>query len=206
MKRRSDLHLARKTYHVLGVLFILFAYLNLTRSVSLQVCLIATLVFIVFDLLRLQIPAVNRVIIYFFRPFMRESERHAISGTTHLLLGTFIIMVLFSKNIVILSLLFLGLADPIASYVGIRYGRDKIIGQKSLQGTLAAFASSGIISAIYFLSFHLMTDRLLIVSLFAGVIGAISELIPLGRLDDNLSFPVISSILLYGLFYLFGGF
>ena len=51
-----------------------------------------------------------------------------------------------------------------------------------------------------------MTERLFLVSMVSGLIGAFSELIPIGKLDDNFSFPILTAILLYGTFILFGGF
>ncbi len=37
-------------------------------------------------------------------------------------------------------------------------------------------------------------------SLLAGVAGSLSELVPIGKLDDNLTFPVLSSVLIWILF------
>ncbi len=137
---------------------------------------------------------------------MREHERHGFAGTTYLLLGVLIIIAFFPKPVCILSLLFLAVADPLASLVGILYGKDKICGPKSLQGSSAAFSACTVIAGIYFFTHHLMIDRLVIVSLLAGVIGAISELIPIFNIDDNLTFPIVSSGFLHALFWLFGGF
>ena len=50
-----------------------------------------------------------------------------------------------------------------------------------------------------------MTDRLVLVTIVSGFIGMIAELIPVGKLDDNLSFPIICASLLWGVFTLFGG-
>lgn len=104
-----------------------------------------------------------------------------------------------------LTLILLATADPLASYFGLRYGKDQLFGKKTLQGSLAAFFSSVIISAIFYFSRGLMVDRLLIVSLLSGLIAAVSELLPIGRLDDNLTFPILSSTCLLGVFYIFGG-
>jgi len=50
-----------------------------------------------------------------------------------------------------------------------------------------------------------MVERLLMASLIAGLIGAVSELLPIGKLDDNFTFPVVSGTLLWMMFLLFGG-
>jgi dolichol kinase len=49
-----------------------------------------------------------------------------------------------------------------------------------------------------------MLDRVIVVSLLAGLIGALAELVPIAKLDDNFTLPVMSSLGLYILFYLFG--
>ena len=113
---------------------------------------------------------------------------------------------LFPHDIVTLSLLFLAIADPAASYFGIRYGKDRLWGQKSLQGSIAAFFACGLTSMVYYTVHHLMLDRLLIVGILSGLAGAIAEAAPLGQLDDNLVLPVLSALQLWLIFYVFGGF
>lgn len=206
LKQRSDVHMARKLWHFLGVITILVVYHNVSRAMALQLMTFAACLFIVLDILRGYFPPVNQVLMSVFHPVMREHERHSLAGTTYLLSGTFIVMFLFPKSIVTLSLLFLAMADPLAGYVGVLYGRDKIIGQKSLQGFIAAFVCCAVIAATYYLSHNMMTDRILIVSILSGLVGAFAELIPVYKLDDNFTFPIISSTFLWLLFYLFGGF
>ena len=206
LKQRSDVHMARKIWHFLGVITIIVIYHNVSRAMALQLITFVACLFIVLDILRGYFPIINQGLMSVFAPIMREHERNSLAGTTYLLSGAFIIMFLFPKPIVTLSLLFLSMADPLAGYVGVLYGRDKIIGQKSLQGFVAAFICCTTIAAAYYLSHNLMTDRILIVSITSGLIGAFAELIPIFKLDDNLTFPVMSATFLWALFYLFGGF
>ena len=76
---------------------------------------------------------------------------------------------------------------------------------KSVQGSLAAFIACFVLSLLYFSVINLMRERMFIVCLLGGLIGAFSELLPVGKLDYNFVFPVVSATLLTGLFYLFGG-
>lgn len=141
-----------------------------------------------------------------FGPVMRQHESKAFSGLSYLLLGGIILLAFFERHVITLSLLFLAIGDPLASYVGIRFGRDRILGNKTLQGTLAAFFACSAIAGTYYYLNGIMTERLLIVAPISGVIGAATELIPIGKLDDNLTCPVLSAIGLTALFYLYGGF
>ena len=102
-------------------------------------------------------------------------------------------------------LLFFSVADPIAAFIGTRYGKDKLIGAKSLQGSLAAFVACFVLTLIYCIGFQLMTERLVIVALVCGLIGAVSELIPIAGLDDNFIFPLMCASFLTLAFRLFGG-
>jgi dolichol kinase len=206
LKQRSDIHLARKIWHFLGVLLILVIYHNVSRSMALQLITFFTCLFVVFDIMRSYFPDVNNFLVSIFYAFMREHERNSLAGTTYLLSGTFLIMFLFPKPIVTLALMFLAVADPLAGYVGVLYGKDKIMGEKSLQGFVTAFICCSVIAGFFFFVHKIMIDRILIVSILSGLIGAFAELIPIFKLDDNFTFPVVSSVGLWLLFYLFGGF
>ncbi len=206
LKQRSDIHLSRKLWHCVGICMMAAIYNYFGAKVSWILVLVAAGFFIPLDLLRQKQPALNRLTVRVFGPVMRKHEFHAISGMTYLYLGCIFLLLINSHHIVTLTLLFLAFGDPIASFFGIRYGKDRILGRKTLQGTLAAFAVCTLISAIYYYFNNLMTERLLIVAPISGVIGALAELLPIGRLDDNLTFPIVCAVLLLALFKVYGGF
>lgn len=207
LKTKKDVHLARKIWHFLGVLFIVVIYHNLSRQNALFYSLLFSFISLGLDIARLNIPNVNKYVIKFMNPVMREQEKSTYAGTTWLLFGTFVIIYIFPEPIVKMSLFFLATADPIASYYGIKHGKDKIFnGKKSLQGTFAAFVCCTIIAALFYSIEGVMTERILIVSLLTGIVGAFSEAVTVGKVDDNLSFPVINSFLVFALVKLFGGF
>jgi dolichol kinase len=206
LKKRSDIHWARKIWHMGGVSLIASIYSVVSPHWAQALLAAVWLMAVPFDFFRLRVPAVNDFAISLIGPIMRENEVDKIAGTSYLLTGVTLIAFIFPHDIVLLTLLFLAFADPIASYFGIRFGKDKILGQKSLQGTLAAFFVCAILT-FFFLSFHdLLMDRLVLLSLLGGVIGCLAELIPIGKLDDNLTLPVVSATALYFLFTLFGAF
>ncbi len=206
LKPRSDVHLARKIWHFVGVIFIAILYHNLSRVLALQALTLSSAIIITGEIARARSHKINQFVIRTFQLVMRENEKRGLTGSTYLVLGVLTIVVLFPKNVAMLSLLFLATADPIASYFGIRFGKDRLWGRKSLQGSMAAFFACTIISAGYFFSHNLMTDRIMIVSLLAGIAGALAEAFPIGKLDDNFVMPVVSSGLLWVIYYLFGGF
>lgn len=182
------------------------AYVYLPSAVSMSILVVAWSLFVPFDFLRHRNPALNDWAIHAFKPIMRQSEVRKLAGTTYLLSGVLIVDILFPQPVVALTLLFLAFADPIASYFGILYGKDKIFGHKSIQGFMAAFFVCAFLT-FAFLAYHsYLRERLIVVSLLAGLVGAFAELIPIGKLDDNLTLPVISAVGLSLLFYFFGFF
>jgi diacylglycerol kinase (CTP) len=204
-KARNDIHLARRIWHFAGVLVIFALYWVLSPRQALIASVAISVLLIGFDFSRLYLPFFNRLFTFLFRPVLRDSERLKLSGLSYLMAGVTVIVAFFPKPVGLLALLFLAVADPLASFFGIRYGKDKLFGHKSVQGTLAAFTACFFLSLGYFLYMDLMRERLFIVCLLGGLIGAFSELVPIFNLDDNFVFPVVSSALLLCLFYVFGG-
>jgi dolichol kinase len=206
LRSKSDLHLTRKLWHFTGIIGMILVYYYFGTKKSWWILLSLAAFFFPLDWLRQTRPGLNQATMRVFGPVMRQHEKQAFSGLSYLILGAIILLAFFERHVITLSLLFLAIGDPLASYVGIRYGRDRILGNKTLQGTLASFFACSAIAGTYFYLNGIMTERLLIVAPVAGLIGAATELIPIGKLDDNLTCPVLSAIGLSALFYLYGGF
>lgn len=205
LKGRSDQHLKRKIWHVCGVSMMALIYVYFGKKFSYEFLTPLVLIWVPLDLIRQKYPRLNAFVLKTFGWVMRKNEYDQLSGMSYLFVAG-LVLLLFPPPIVILSLLFLAFADPIASYFGIRFGKDRIVGHKTLQGTSAAFVVCTLISAIFYYQNNIMIERLFIVSPISGLIGGISELIPVGKLDDNFTFPVLCALFLTVLFYLFGGF
>lgn len=201
-KNRSDLHLARKIWHMTGVFSLFLGWQIMPFWLSMTLLGLAWVVFVPVDIVRQKNIHMNQNLTRLFKPIMRSNELNKLAGTTYLLTGVILIALVFNKGVVSLSLLFLAFADPIASYVGIKYGKDKIFGHKSVQGFVAAFIVCAVI-CYCFLFYNGVQEHLLIVSLLAGLLGALAELIPLAKLDDNFTMPILSSLGLTVLFYFF---
>lgn len=204
-KSREHIHLARRVWHFLGVIFILALYVVIPPRQAPYVAISIAAFMISFDWARLRNARLNRLFQWMFRWVIREDERHKFAASTAMLAGITVIICFFPRNVVMLTLLFLALGDPTASYFGIRFGKDKLIGNKSLQGSMAAFAVCFFLALLFYSYMDLMSERLFITCLLAGLIGAVSELVPIWKLDDNFVFPVLSAIGLTGMSYLFGG-
>lgn len=204
LHQRTDLHLARRFWHFGGVFAMFSLYWFLSKNQAIKVALTMSVVLIGLDLLRLALPKLNQILVPLFKPVLREHETKNLTAATYLLIGVTIAIVLYSKTIVLLMLAMLSLADPIAAIVGTKIGKDRLIGGKTLQGSIAAFIVCTLVGLTFFVALNMFSDRLVLISLLCGLIGSLSELIPIAKLDDNLTFPILCSSALAGLFYLYG--
>ncbi len=201
-KKKSDLHVLRKVWHAGGVLCLVFIWLFFEFPTSVFVFAVCWILFVTGDVVRLKNSKYNKILNGWLKPILRTNEVNKFAGTTYLLSSVIFISLLFSHQIVTLSLLFLAFADPIASFVGIKWGRHKIFGHKSYEGFFAAFIICALLT-YEFLTYYQVTSSRIVVSIIAGLCGALAELIPLGKMDDNFTMPILSSICLYFLFIFF---
>lgn len=206
IKAQVDIHIERKLTHIFGVLAMVVAHHFCPPVVTWSLLIGIGGPLVLLDFMRQKNEKLRLLTIRIFSSIMRRREMNALTGTTYLLVGVAIILLLFQANVVSLSLFFLALADPIASFVGLKYGTVKILGKKTLEGFIAAFVVCFTTSLIFYSVRRLMVDHLFVVSILSGIIGAVAELLPVGRLDDNLTQPIINAIFLSALFFLFGGF
>lgn len=204
LKRRSDIHWSRKLWHMGGVSVMALIYAYAPLWVALGILAVTWIIFVPFDILRQRRPRLNEWLMRFFNPIMREHEENRLAGTTYLLTGVAIVGLLFPREVVLPTLLFLAFADPFASVVGIKYGRNKIFGHKSIQGTAAAYLVCFVLSYSFFANHGILPGRQLVAAALAGLVGALAELIPVANLDDNFTLPVLSAVGLWAIYLLFG--
>lgn len=192
---RSEIHLTRKLWHMGTGLIGLSIYnqLELEARQMGMFLLILGVVALAVEFARLNFSTINVIVLKFMKPFMRESERNSLSGFPFYALGAAISLLLFSEKIAILSILFLIFSDPISSFFGILYGKDKIITNKSVQGCVAGFLVCYSLTFLYGSYFYKPGIDLLIFSIIAGAIGTVSELCSV-VIDDNLTIPVLSGL------------
>ena len=195
-RKRSDLHLTRKLWHICGGLTILSVYWLFELKPKEASILLLTGAFAGFltDFFRFRVKTFNKIIMFILSPVMRESEKDKWSGLPFYGLGLGINFLLFPEKIAILSALFLIFSDPFSSLVGIKFGRTKILPNKSLEGCMAGFLISMIISVSYLNFMGVVSSEIFIFSLFAGIISSFSEVLSALDIDDNLTIPVFSGL------------
>jgi len=196
LHKRSDLHILRKLWHMSTGTLGLFIFLHSGQSQNFwaTVILLIALAGFSMDLVRNKVPALNKLVIKFMGPLMRRSEKDGVSGLPFYALGVSLSLFFYSRDIAIVSTMFLVFSDPLSSFFGILYGKDKILPNKSLQGAVAGFFTCYLITLFYAMNTSELGTHLLIFAIVSGVIGSASELASAFNIDDNLTIPVISGL------------
>ena len=93
------------------------------------------------DYLRHTYPSLNRLYVRIVGALMRETEYEGWNGVIWYLLGAWVVLGFFPKDVGVMGVLLLSWCDTAASTVGRAYGRytPRIRRGKSLAGSLAAF-------------------------------------------------------------------
>lgn len=193
-------HIGRKVYHLAGGIGLLSLYYVLGRDRALIFYAGFFLIVLMLDLIRLNVPPLNRFILTKFGSFIRANEEHKLTGTAPYVLGIGLSLYLYRTDIATAAVCFLAFGDVAATAVGERYGRTKI-GSKSLEGTLAfvvAAVSVGLLLPVVGISVVLG------VILTGAIVAAGVELLPL-PVNDNLVIPLVSGGVMSLIVWMAGG-
>lgn len=98
-----------------------------------------------------------------------------------------IAVLLFSPLYAALSILVLSISDSLATIAGYYAGKHLLFKRKTVEGTVAFF-----VSALVILIFFVMPTKALLVALIATV----TELATPAYMDDNLTIPFITGLVL----------
>ena len=204
LAKRNDLHILRKLWHMGSGTLCLMVYYQTGEQAGMWGWAILAVAFAGFaiDYARARYAGLNSFVLQVMGPFMRSSERDGYSGLPFYALGVSLALLLFTPKIALLSIMFLVFSDPISSFFGILYGKDKIMPNKSLQGAIAGFFTCYLITLFYGISYGAGGSALLWFAILGGVVGAMAEMLSAFNVDDNLTIPVISGLGLTVLNYL----
>jgi dolichol kinase len=149
---------------------------------------------------------VNAGLMRLFAPIAHQHERTQINSASWYALALFLLAVTSSTLACSLAVIVLGFADPMAGFVGRRYGRHRIWAGRSWEGSLT-FVVAGMLVSIAVLRIYypgLSWAAVCGVSALAAVAGAVAEVLSVGPVDDNLSIPLaVSAGATLGCFLLF---
>ncbi|KAN0000822.1 hypothetical protein ACTFIZ_001272 [Dictyostelium cf. discoideum] len=167
--------LKRKGFHFFGLVIPIIYLLGLhyttffTTQVGVWILGTISLLYFIWEQMRLNIPAMQEFCVKMYGGMMREKEKDRMNAVS--------------------SMLFLIIGDFTAALVGISYGRTKI-GNKSLEGSIAMFSVCWLLSYITFFNQNLGEH----ISFWGAISATLIELFNPSWIDDNLTIPILSAI------------
>jgi len=170
---------------------------SFNQSIAVVVLGFLTTAILLIELARFTSPEFHRYYSSIFMGLMRRSEmseeKPVSTGMIWFFLGHLLTIFLFEPCIATVASLYLVLGDMTAAIVGISFGHIKI-GHKSLEGSAAMWAVCIAIGCVVF--WHVDLGEYPIV-VGATVATIIELLLPSWIINDNLSVPLFSALVLH---------
>ena len=189
---RHDLQLGRRLFHLVNGVSTATAYaLFFTHEQVVHIFgSIACIVYVV-DRIRIAYPeTVARRAPWVNRLFVRAEEQVRESAMIPYAIAVLLTILTVPKRAALIAIYTLAVADPLAAVVGIRYGRRRIVQNRSLEGSLAFFtATLAIVLVVLGNGTEASRSAIAGAAITIGAAAAGCELLPL-RIDDNLTIPL----------------
>ena len=219
----GDFNYFRKIWHLLGLILPVFVYADplrnqggladLTRLFATVFLIISLLLIVLVDYFRLKSEKFQGFFYKYFGFLMKEEEKLRMNATIPYFFANLVLFLFFSREVAVISCIFLMFGDPFAAFVGLKYGKIRIKNGKSLEGLIAFFIFALLFSIMFILihsihssaydSFSLFRETLinydvLIILTFGSIIAAFTEFYSknmlYGLVDDNLLIPLTSAV------------
>lgn len=188
-----SIELKRKAIH-LSSSVIPVSYYFIERNPLLIILTTAFAAMVIIDILRMRSEFVRKVYGKFLgdilRPHENKSERIYFTGGTYIILAFLLCILIFEKNIAILSMLIIVFCDSAAAIAGKVFGKHHI-GNKTMEGSISFFLT-GVI--LFFVVIKPDNIVLIISGIISLMLITVFELLPV-KIDDNLSVPLMFGIL-----------
>ena len=188
----SKKELKRQLFHALfGLAIVILLFFNILNKISLFVLLILSIIICIVSKKR-KIPGIY----WFLDKFEREEDilKFPGKGALFYLISSFIVVLLFSKDIAMASILILALGDSVSHVVG-KFGSIKhpFTDKKFLEGFIAGVIISFIVSYI------ILNNALEagIASFMAMFVEGLEVQFKKNKIDDNLLIPVIAGFVIW---------
>lgn len=96
------------------------------------------------ELARLRIPWLGNTLLRLLRPLLKPQEAHRVTGASFLAWGALLALLLFGREAARGGILIQAWGDPAGTLVGTLWGRRRIRGKKSVEGSLAYFVGASL--------------------------------------------------------------
>jgi len=175
-----------------GLLGALLVEVFLTPTLALWIAIIFCSYAWATEFVRRRSPKFNERVMAFYGAVAHPHEHHRINSATWYCTALLVLAVFFEMYQISIALAVLGLADPAAALIGRRWGKVKLINNRTLEGTLTFIVIGFIVSWAILTLWHndqFTHSQILILSFAASTCGALGELFA-GHIDDNFLTPI----------------
>ena len=190
MNYRNEVY--RKMIHFGSAVFPISYYYSLSREQMLWLLGGLSALFLIGELLRMNVGSFKRFFWLIFSAIVRDSEDHTITGATTVFIAGFLTVLIFERPVAIFAMLILSLADATAALIGRKWGNHSLF-EKSVEGTMTFLI---VALALAFL----LPDLPRAGAVAAAGIATVAEVLP-SPIDDNLIVP-LSAATTISFFYL----
>ena len=159
----------------------------LDKEIILPLLIISTFLYTIFDYFRLNNNNISIFYNIYFGSITRSFEANQFTGATYVFWGALFTYIVFDNNLAGIALIVLSFADGMAAIIGVGYGKTKLL-NKTLEGSFAFFLTTLLILYL----FHIPLE----IALAVSFIATLTEAIKIPRINDNISIPIVVSLLL----------
>jgi len=181
----------RKVIHVFvsAVIPLAYLFLNIPKLWMAVLLGFGSIVVVIIDLGRAHDGWIAKIFRKQINGMLRSHELDGkLTGASYVIIGSFISVTIFPKEIAIIALLFTAIGDTVAALYGRKFGKIRIW-NKTLEGSVV-----GLIACIIIILFFPQIPNLV---KFSGAFAAMFiELLPI-NIDDNLRIPLFSGFIMY---------
>jgi dolichol kinase len=198
--------LSRQLIHLSGVLFVVVAQFIDKILLSSYFLLIAVVFLFYSQYVKSEQKRINQLLDKIEEQIRkvaigleRKNAQRPFIGAFWFYFASAVTFLLFPLKIASSAVFILAVADSFSTIVGVKFGKHKIVGNKTIEGTFIFFISSFV--SLVFISFP--------GAVLASIVATFSEILPdikafdnlkkMGFLDDNWTIPIITASILYAL-------
>lgn len=178
----------RKVFHLVAASIIptIYYFGPLPRDWVVWITAALAIIWVAADYMRTRSGDMNERFVLFFRVLLKRRESGAMTGSSYLIAGTAISLLVFKPPVAAAAVYFNAIGDPAAAVAGERLGARRFANGKSLEGSAAMFVTCVLLGAVILESWP--------VTLAGAASASLAELVSNGRLDDNLSTPLVAGV------------
>ena len=196
---RKDLHFSRRFFHfscgmAVGLIYNFF----LTHKQSVYILGIIACTIYIIEQIRINYPEIREKFLYISNYLLRAEEQLKESAGVPFVMGVLLTIITFPKLVALSSIFTLAIADPLSAIIGIRFGKNKVVKHKTIEGSAAFFIANISCVLLVFIPVHSLELRaqILLMAALNALFVTFFEMMPL-KIDDNLTIPLFNALSLW---------